>query len=65
MIAGEGLVGMLLAILAVIPMKNKAVIDVINLKAPLGQLGSVIFFGLIISFIIYFSRTKKTNKVNE
>lgn len=65
MIAGEGLVGMLLAILAVIPMKNKAVIDVINLKAPLGQLGSVIFFGLIISFIIYFSKTKKTNKVNE
>ena len=65
MIAGEGLVGMLLAILAVIPMKDKAVIDVINLKAPLGQLGSVIFFGLIISFIIYFSRTKKTNKVNE
>lgn len=58
MIAGEGLVGILLAVFAVIPMGNGSLADKINLGLPLGNIGSLIFFGLIITSIFYFSFKK-------
>ena len=58
MIAGEGLIGILLAVFAVIPMGNGSLADKINLGLPLGNIGSLIFFGLIIASIFYFSFKK-------
>ena len=58
MIAGEGLVGILLAVFAVILMGNGSLADKINLGLPLGNIGSLIFFGLIIASIFYFSFKK-------
>ena len=58
MIAGEGLIGILLAVFAVIPMGNGSLADKINLGLPLGNIGSLIFFGLIITSIFYFSFKK-------
>lgn len=58
MIAGEGLIGILLAVFAVIPMGNDSLADKINLGLPFGNIGSLIFFGLIIASIFYFSFKK-------
>lgn len=58
MIAGEGLIGILLAVFAVIPMGNGSLADKINLGLPLGNIGSLIFFALIIASIFYFSFKK-------
>ena len=58
LIAGEGVIGMILAILAVIPFANGTLSDAINLNYPLGQIGSIIFFILIIASMLYFSFAK-------
>ena len=65
LIAGEGLVGMLLAIFAIVPVGNKTLSSLINMNIPLGKIGSVIFFGLIIGSIFYFTKTKNKSQVNE
>ena len=62
LIAGEGVIGMILAIFAIIPVANGTLADAINLNYPLGQIGSVIFFIGIIASIIYFSLAKIKNK---
>lgn len=62
LIAGEGLVGITLAILAIIPYsKNKSVADCINLGTPLGNIGGVLFFVLLLASMVYFAlhRSKK------
>lgn len=59
LIAGEGLVGILLAALAVIPSKNGTVLSAINLGSPLGKTGSMIFFALLIVSLVFFSKKKK------
>ena len=61
-IAGEGVIGMILAIFAIIPVANGTLADAINLNYPLGQIGSVIFFIGIIASIIYFSLAKIKSK---
>lgn len=63
MIAGEGLIGIALALLAVIPLKNgKTLAEAINLGAPLGNIGGTIFFLLILASLVFFSiRQKKKN----
>ena len=61
MIAGEGLVGILLAIVAVIPVGSKSLADKINLGAPLGNIGGTIFFVVLLVSMFYFS-TKKSKK---
>ena len=50
LIAGEGLVGIILAVLAVIPFKNGVLSDVIDISGVfgLGGIGSIVFFILII-----------------
>lgn len=63
LIAGEGLIGILLAVFAVIPLKGgSSLADLIKLETPLGNAGGVIFFLLLLATIFYFSlhRKKKT-----
>lgn len=61
LIAGEGLIGILLAVFAVIPLKGgNSLADVIKLETPLGNAGGVVFFLLLLATIVYFSvHTKK------
>lgn len=54
MIAGEGLIGIILALLAVIPMGNGSLESMINMSETfsIGYIGAVILFiGLIVSFV--------------
>ena len=59
MIAGEGLVGILLAVFAVIPFGEGSFADKINLGLPLGNVGGIVLFALIIASVFYFSKNKK------
>jgi putative OPT family oligopeptide transporter len=59
LIAGEGLVGILLAVFAIIPFKNGTVADVLNQNAFLGNAGGVVFFLLLLASIVYFAVHKK------
>ena len=62
LIAGEGLVGILLAMLAVIKCRGKSVLEIIDLGAPTGNIGGLIFFLLLLGTLAYFSAHK--NKKN-
>ena len=57
LIAGEGLVGVLLAILAIIKIGGKSVGDIINLSESvnLGQIGSIVFFAILIFTLIKYT----------
>lgn len=59
LIAGEGLIGILLAILAIIPFKTGSVSDFINLGGILGNAGGVIFFLLLLASLVFFSTRKE------
>lgn len=59
LIAGEGLVGILLAIFAVIGIGDK--INLTNYGINLGQIGSLVFFALLCGTLI-FAILKKSNK---
>lgn len=61
MIAGEGIVGIALAVLAVIPLKGGSVADAINLGTPLGNIGGVLIFALLLASLVFFSVRKKKN----
>lgn len=53
MIAGEGLIGILLAVLAVIPMRGGTVAQYIQLNFSLGNAGGIVFFILLLfSFFV-------------
>jgi len=58
LIAGEGLVGILLAVLAIIPFKDGSFADFINLGGILGNTGGIIFFILLLATLVYFSLHK-------
>ena len=58
LIAGEGLVGILLAVLAIIPFKDGSVADFINLGGILGNTGGVIFFIILLASLVFFSLYK-------
>ena len=64
MIAGEGLIGILLAVFAVIKVGDKSIGDIINLGCPLGNIGGALFFVIIIAAMIFYS-LKKSKKVTE
>ena len=56
MIAGEGIIGIALAILAVIPLgKGKTPASVINLGAPLGNIAGAVFFLALLASICFFA----------
>lgn len=61
MIAGEGIIGILLAVFAVVPFKGGSLLSFIDLGIPLGNWGSVLFFIIIIASIFFFS-IKQKNK---
>lgn len=66
MIAGEGLVGILLALLAVFGVDS--VIDIsrkLNLPAPVADIASLVVFALIILCVLKFSIWKKPKKAEE
>ena len=56
MIAGEGIVGILLAVLAVITVGDKSVGDIINISGvvSLGNVGGLVAFGLLLAVIVLF-----------
>lgn len=63
MIAGEGIIGILLAVFAVVPFKEGSLLSFIDMGIPLGNWGSILFFILIIASIFFFSvKQKKTAK---
>ena len=56
MIAGEGLIGILLAVFAVIPVSKKENLsDIINLNGVLGNIGGTVFFLVILASIVFFA----------
>ena len=61
LIAGEGLIGILLAIFAIIPMGEDTLGGVINLseKINLGNIGGVIFFALLCASLVAFINKKE------
>ena len=62
MIAGEGLIGILLALFAIIPLSNgKSLLDTIDLGGKLGNFGGLAFFILLLASFVFFT-TKKNKK---
>ncbi|MGN0243351.1 MAG: OPT family oligopeptide transporter [Lachnospiraceae bacterium] len=61
LIAGEGIVGILLAVLAVCKYQGKPISEIIDLGCPLGNIGGTVFFVVLLATIVYFSvhRSKK------
>ena len=60
LIAGEGLIGILLAVFAVIPMSNgKSLLQTINMGSILGNAGGLIFFVLLLASMVFFTKNKK------
>lgn len=57
LIAGEGLVGVLLAILALVKISGKSIGDIINLSETinLGQIGSIVFFALLVFTLLKYT----------
>ena len=65
MIAGEGIIGILLAVFAIIPFKNSTLGEFINIsdKISLGNIGGLVFFGLLLLTILkYTAFNKKLEK---
>lgn len=62
LIAGEGLIGILLAIFAIIPFAGGTIADAINLQEgagiSLGNIGGLIFFGLLTAYLVYVVNKK-------
>ena len=66
LIAGEGLVGILLAVLAIIPFRKGTVADFIELKVSLGNAGGIGFFILLLLSMVFFvmkNSGKKREKI--
>lgn len=61
LIAGEGLMGVLLAAFAIIPIKGKTLADIIDLSGTfsIGQIGSLVVFILL---LVYLAKVCFTNK---
>lgn len=59
LIAGEGIIGIILAVLAIVPLKSKGMMvgEFINIsgKFSLGNIGGMVFFGLLILTILKFT----------
>lgn len=59
LIAGEGLVGILLAVFAVVPFGSSTLAETINLGGILGNTGGALFFLLLIASMFFFAIHKK------
>ena len=60
MIAGEGLIGILLAVFALIPVGNTTLMDKLDLSGYLnfGNIGGIVFFAILIGTMVYFMERK-------
>lgn len=59
LIAGEGLVGILLAVFAVIPLSNgKNLLSAMNLGGILGNAGGIVFFAILLALYFLFANKK-------
>ena len=58
LIAGEGLVGILLAIFAIIPAGGGSLGDKIKLGGPLGNVGGLIFFVVLTASLFWFAKSR-------
>ena len=67
MIAGEGLVGVLLAVLAVVTIKGKTVASLVDLSGVLnlGQAGGLAVMAVIILVVLKFTIWSKEAKVEK
>ena len=63
LIAGEGIVGILLAVLAVITVGDKSVGDIINISGSfsLGNIGGLVAFGVLLVSIVLFANKGSKN----
>ena len=63
LIAGEGLIGILLAVFAIINVNGKSLADWVNISGSinLGNIGGLVFFAVLIATIPYFM-FKKSKK---
>lgn len=61
MIAGEGLVGVMLALFAVIKISGKPLSDIINLSGILniGQIGALVVFAALVASLVWVTNTKE------
>lgn len=59
LIAGEGLVGILLAVFALIPVGGHTLADAMDTGQPLGNIGGLICFAVLIAFMLIFSVGKR------
>ena len=64
MIAGEGLIGILLAVFAIINVGGKSLADWVNISSSinLGNIGGLVFFAVLIATIPYFMFKKNKSK---
>lgn len=58
LIAGEGLIGILLAVFAVIQVGGQSLGDMINMGGVLGNIGGVAFFAVLVLTFWYFTKKK-------
>lgn len=68
MIAGEGIIGILLAVFAMIPFKDSNLLEKIDLSRQinLGNAGGVVFFAILLGTMVYFmERTKEPDLKEE
>lgn len=67
LIAGEGLVGVLLAILAIIKIGGKSIADIVNLSESinLGQIGSIVFFAILVFTLLKYTILHKEKEKSE
>lgn len=68
LIAGEGLVGILLAVFAIITIKGKTIGEWINFSeyVNIGSIGALVVFALLVATIFYFLKPRaKKSKVNK
>lgn len=69
LIAGEGLIGILLALFAIITINGKPLADIVNLSSiiNLGNIGGLVFFAILLLSILFFASkgVKKSSKNKE
>ena len=59
LIAGEGVVGIILAILAIVTINGKSIADIVKLPFSIGQIGGLAVFAVLLGIFLLFTRERK------